>query len=306
MLRIDYQSVDFPPGAPVPNGYAMLDTSWDEILWAALTVGRPNRQAVFQYGDPSLYEAIFRLSLVRMAFEQRGTRGSRLWRTDAARTLDPTEKGAVNYFIGMTMCKLFAARLLDAPWMLHLDVFRPALNPVLTGRSRPDLIGQRSSGEWIALECKGRISAPDSTAKQRAKDQASRCVSVQGAPVTLHIGGVSYLRSDVLQFYWRDPERGRGEPIEVPAQRDVWRYYYAPSLALAEGDIGSESAHALDLRIEIHPEILSFLKRGAWDAAKDWCREHADSFRKEGFRPDGIRVTAGESWLERFKDVGEQ
>jgi hypothetical protein len=303
MLRIDYQSVDFPPGVPVPNGYATLDTSWDEILWAALTVGRPNRQAVFQYGDASLYEAILRLSLVRMALEQRGPRGNRLRRTDAARTLDPTEKGAVNYFIGMTICKLFAARLLNAPWMLHLDVFRPALNPVLTGRSRPDLIGQRSSGEWIALECKGRISAPDSTAKQRAKDQASRCVSVQGAPVALHIGGISYLRSDVLQFYWRDPERGRGEPIEVPAQRDAWRYYYGPSFALAGPVRKDESTRALDLRIEVFPAILSLMMSEAWDGAKDWCQEHADVLRGAGFQPDGLRIVAGHSWSEPFKDV---
>lgn len=76
-----------------------------------------------------MYEALFRWSLVRMALEQTGLRASRLRRTTAAKTLDPTEKGAVNYFLGMTFCKLFAAKLLHTPWLLHLDVFRPGLNP---------------------------------------------------------------------------------------------------------------------------------------------------------------------------------
>lgn len=52
----------------------------------------------------------------------------------------------MNYFLGMTFCKLFAAKLLNTPWLLHLDVFRPTLNPVLSGRSRPDLVGLERGG----------------------------------------------------------------------------------------------------------------------------------------------------------------
>lgn len=154
-----------------------------------------------------MYEALFRLSLVRMALEQSGPRAWRLNRTETAKTLDPSEKGAVNYFLGIIMCKLFSAKLLDAPWVLHLDVFRPQLNPrILTGRSRPDLVGQTSSGDWVALESKGRISPASPEAKDKAKEQAIRLISVNGASPSLHIGAVTYFRSDVLQFFWRDPE----------------------------------------------------------------------------------------------------
>ena len=166
-FRIDYESDGFAPGGPVPNGLGTLVTSWDELLWSALTVGRPNRQYVFRHGTASAYEALFRLSLVRMTLEQSGPTGTRLRRTAAARTLDPSEKGAVNYFLGLAICKLFANNLLNAPWLLHLDVFRPMLNPVLTGRSRPDLVGQMLDGRWVALECKGRVSTPNVRAKER-------------------------------------------------------------------------------------------------------------------------------------------
>src|SRR5437867_1458592 len=160
-LRIDVEADGFPAGSPIINGLGTLPTSWDELLGAALTVGRPNRQYVFRHGTASHYEALFRLSLVRMALEQHRPAASRLMRTAAARTLDPSEKGAVNYFLGLAICKLFAAKLLSVPWLLHLDVFRPMLNPVLTGRSRPDLVGQMANGDWVALECKGRLSEPN-------------------------------------------------------------------------------------------------------------------------------------------------
>src|SRR5207247_5226946 len=118
-------------------------------------------------------------------------------RTEAARTLDPTAKGAVSYFLGMAVCKLFAASLLNTPWLLHLDVFRPQLNPVLSGRSRPDLVGQSNSGDWHAFECKGRVSIPDPDAKARAKEQALRCASVNGQAIALHIGAITYFAGEI-------------------------------------------------------------------------------------------------------------
>jgi hypothetical protein len=45
--------------------------------------------------------------------------------------------------LGMTLCKVFASRFLLTPWLLHLDVFRAALNAVTLGRSRPDLVMRR-------------------------------------------------------------------------------------------------------------------------------------------------------------------
>ena len=102
-LHIGYRSEGFPATMTLLQGHRTLTTSWNDLLWAAITVGRPNRQFVFQHGAQSLYEALFRLSLVRMALEEQGW-GGRLRRTDAARTLDPTEKGAVNYFLGLALC----------------------------------------------------------------------------------------------------------------------------------------------------------------------------------------------------------
>ena len=63
-LEIPYTSRDFPRGT-VPHA-GCLRTNWNELLWAAITVGRPNTAYVFHDGEASYHEALFRLSLVRM------------------------------------------------------------------------------------------------------------------------------------------------------------------------------------------------------------------------------------------------
>lgn len=196
-LEIDYESRAFPATAPVVNGVGTLNTSWNDLVWAAVTVGRPNWLYVFRHGTASRYEALFRWSLLRMALEQSGPAAVRLRRTAAARSLDPTEKGAVHYFVGMTMCKLFAAKLLQAPWALHVDVFGAALGVMLTQRSRPDLVAQiHGTPDWVVMESKGRVSPPTAAVKTKAKTQAGRLPPIAGGAQRYRI---TYLKRDVLQ-----------------------------------------------------------------------------------------------------------
>lgn len=313
MLRIPYDTDAFPPGT-VASGHADLSVTWDDVLWAAVTVGRPNRHYVFRHGAASMYEALFRWSLVRMALEQSGPRGSRLRRTTAAKTLDPTEKGAVNYFLGMTFCKLFAAKRLNTPWLLHLDVFRPRLNAVLTGRSRPDLVGKvQGVGQWHAFECKGRVSPPDATAKSKAKAQAQRLVSVNGTPCTLHVGALTYFRGDSLHFYWRDPTPRNELGVDAPMSGDAWMHYYAPvleAIRIADPDAlrGAQDTlvaiEGADVKVGIYPAVRTYLGNRQWERAQHAASEAAVPMAGEGYQPDGLKVVAGESWLKRFAEPG--
>jgi hypothetical protein len=313
-IEIDYASEGFPAASSVPNGSRTLVTNWDDLLWAAVTVGRPNRQYVFQHGMASMYEALFRWSLMRMALEQSGPTAYRLRRTTAAKTLDPSEKGAVNYFLGLAVCKLFADKLLQAPWLMHLDVFRPQLNVVLTGRSRPDLVGEFSTGGWLVLECKGRLSAPSTEAKTKAKDQAGRVTSINGAQPLLRVGGIAFFRSDVLRFYWQDPppDSVRLKPIEVYVEDADWRYYYQPLLDLirSQPDFYKQMlfepilmpVEGLDLQVGVLPRVLHSLEDARWNEARAVARESALRPDLEGYHADGIRVVAGSSWLRRFEE----
>ena len=304
-LWIPYKSEDFPPARNVGSG--TLKTSWGDLIWAALTVGRPSIAAVFQHGIPSLFEAIFRIALIGIAVEPNHC--LELKRTKAFAALDPSEKRMVNYSLGMVVCKLFASKLLEAPWLLHLDVYCDVLNVQLLGRSRPDLIGKDNDGGWHAFECKGRSFTPSLKDKQKAKDQAKCSVNVGGNPCKLHIGSFAYFSRDVLHFYWRDPEPSELEPIEVPSPNERWRYYYEPAFRLASQVeilpllLEDSSAH---VSIEINPSIYELLLGGHWAKAHETAIELHQEFEHRGFQPDGIRVTAGEWWKHPRKSVQEE
>ncbi len=82
---------------------------------------------------------------------------------------------------------------------MHLDVFRPLLNPVLMGRSRPDLVAETRSNEWVALESKGRISPPSNDDKDKAKQQAERLLSVNRVVPRVHVGCITSLLKIMMQ-----------------------------------------------------------------------------------------------------------
>ena len=208
-----------------------------------------------------------------------------------------------------------ASKLLDAPWTLHLDVFRPTLNPrIIGGRSRPDMVAQSSStAQWHAFECKGRASVPGDTEKQKAKAQAQQLVSVNGIPCILHVGAITFFRNDAVEFYWRDPEPGAREPIRLPNPDFAWRNYYEPitEVIRSRGGLTAPALDTsapvpigeLDLTVQIHPKIAPILLASDWQAARDMARESREEFASGGFQPDGLLVKAGPTWFERLEAV---
>ena len=308
-LRLPYTNEAFPPGV-LANGSSELTVTWDEILWAALTIGRPSVHHVFAHAAASFHEAMFRLSLVRMALEQYGPNATRLRRTTAYKSLDPTEKGAISYFLGMTFCKVFSSRLLSTPWLLHLDIFKSIIPTSVLGRSRPDLFGQQiGSGDWLSFETKGRASNPSAADRSKAKTQAARLVSVNGSPCTLHVGSFAFFANDALHFHWIDPPSDMRRPIKVPEIGDAWRFYYGPSKALWEA-FGREAGvldqaglqfelPTLDLTIKIHPVLAPFFVKEDWAGAQRAMFELGEQLKADGFQLDGLKIQSGLSWIDR-------
>jgi len=315
-LQLPCTTEAFPAGTIV-NGNSELSVSWPEILWAALTIGRPSVYHVFQHGSSSLHEAIFRLSLVRMALEQYGPSATRLRRTAAFKNLDPTEKGAISYFLGMTFCKVFASRLLSTPWLLHLDAFKATTSMSSLGRSRPDLFGQQTgTGEWLAFETKGRASKPSAADRAKAKAQATRLVAVSGSPCTLHVGAFTFFVNDALNFYWIDPLPEPREQIKIPEIGDAWRYYYEPARALwrartpdtetkDDGELALPFPE-LDITLHVHPLLAPLFVLKTWEAAQRIMFEAEARLKADGFQPDGLKVECGPSWRARWESGRER
>jgi hypothetical protein len=133
-------------------------------------------------------------------------------------------------------------------------------------------------------------------------------------PPQFKIGGFSFFKNGVLQFYWRDPaETDVPNPLEpINVRPEDWAYYYAPALQLVRSNptVFAQMRRQptllhldyADVRIGIHPSVLNYLEDGHWDQAREqkMPTEVLDGYPWR-YKPDGIAVVAGESWLRPFE-----
>jgi len=308
MPQIEIECLGFPQSS---RFYSQAEEfSWDDILWAAMTVGRANWLHVFQYGNSSLWEAICRIAMVRMTLCT-DLNHTNFFCTSAFRALDPSEKGAVSYFIGMAMCKLLSERFLQVPWLMHLDVYRSQINvSLLSGRSRPDLIGPSLSGDWVVFESKGRSSKPDREDKNKAKIQASRISQINNQQVRYNIALFSYYASDdCLKIYCEDPPADEQEEIHLTVKPDMLiQTYYNPLIEfIGEHALRNQlktgeftSIEQDDFSIGIEPELIELLlredHRGACEYLAKSDDRRTDAKNAAVYKLDGVCVKAGETW----------
>jgi hypothetical protein len=139
--------------------------------------------------------------------------------------MDQTEKGAASYFLGMTLTKLLADRLLDIPLLWHVSTSSQALS-FIPGKSRPDLIGCSSNlNEWIVAEAKGRSEGFDSSALSRAKAQSKMITTINGKNPKFRFGSESYF-SPYLCVELEDPPAEReAVPVQFRIDQAMGEYY---------------------------------------------------------------------------------
>jgi len=312
MPRIPIQCNNFPDRSGVYSREE--DFSWDDILWAAITVGRANWLHVFQHGNSSLWEMICRAAMVRMTLRT-DRNEQHYYCSRVFRALDPSEKGAVSYFVGMIICKLFAERFLQVPWLMHLDKYRSQINiGLLSGRSRPDLIGHSLSGDWVVFESKGRSSKPYREDKNKAKIQASRISQINNQQVRYNIALFSYYANDdCLEVYCEDPPADEQEEIHLTVKPDMLiQTYYNPLIEFigeralrTQLDTGEfTSIEQDDFSIGIEQELIESLLKEDFRGANEYLAKSVDRRTNEKnagvYKLDGVCVKAGETWKKLF------
>ncbi len=205
-----------------------LAISWTELLWADITVGRRELQHVFRHGEYSWFEISYRAAILYANLCE--MHHGRIERSAAYDGLDPSEKGAISYFLGMAITKAAIHRLCAVPWLMHLDVYRAELSATFgEGRTRPDLVGQDALGRWVVVESKGRTNGFDLQALERAKLQAQSIVAIGGEVPYLAIGTLVHFEGGVLQLHLKDPDARVYEKVSISLTRDsLLEGYYRP------------------------------------------------------------------------------
>ena len=222
MPHIPYHARRFAGAFTAVNGHHDLNVNWAFLIWSAISVGRANFPDVLRHGQFSLFELVYRVGLVYANVYE--DEAGHLRRSSAYKALDPSEKSAVSYFLGLVIAKAFAENVLHAPWMMHLAVYQNLLSPTFTSSSRPDLVGQTTSGDWIVLESKGRSNRFDAKALATARTQARALGLVSGQAVSMQVGIVTHFSDGRLHFTVSDPPSRRQE-LSVSRERFLGDYY---------------------------------------------------------------------------------
>ncbi|SFQ96895.1 hypothetical protein [Desulfoscipio geothermicus] len=232
MLTIPYESSNFGPSmGPLFQGVNNLSCTWEEIIWAAITVGRKNWSHVIRFGEYSRFEILYRLSIVYANLQQEN---NSLIRSHAYINLDPSEKSAISYFLGLTSAKLFAAKLLNVFWLMHIEKYQNIHQMQFwNGRSRPDLFGPNNRREWVVIEAKGRSNRFDSQTLEKAKYQVRMLRTIAGQFPVLRVALESHFRNSTFQVFWKDPEGFDENSFDLNIQLCNFIYdYYLPFIVL--------------------------------------------------------------------------
>ena len=231
MMTVRLEARGFGPEYHI-DGDRHIATTWPELVHAAITVGRRGLRDVLAHGRYSTFEMHYRAAMLLANLQQ--SQGQ-LRKSDAYRHLDPSEKGAASYFVGLTLAKLMARRLLGINWLMHLDVYHDSLQPDLLESGRPDLVGLDARCQWHVIEAKGRSNGLDGSVVLKAKEQTLKLRTVRGRAPVLRIASVAHFTRQSLSLRLEDPV---GQDIDVVdwdfTENQFLRDYYDPFAALID------------------------------------------------------------------------
>ncbi|MCH6485379.1 hypothetical protein MMG85_17645 [Pseudoxanthomonas sp. LH2527] len=231
--------------------------------------------------------------------------------------LDPSEKGAISYFLGVALTKAFVERKLSVSWLMHVDLYRDRFGVNLAPGERPDLFGEDALGRWIVAESKGRTNQHDKDALIKAKRQASRVIDVDGAPPHLSIGFVSSFNKGRLTLVADDPpidEKGEGLSLRVSKNEFRSTYYRPFEELLATFETRQEQIGGQEVRVVYSESSDLFLglsqgEDGVIEQPAQVRRRREpirDVQRNAYLGSDGIYVRLGASWSDELMSLEPQ
>lgn len=324
MPNLNYTANGFPSSLEVLFRVSgPMNVRWPGLIWAAVTVGRKNCDEVVQHGYHSTLEILYRFAIL-MANLKDSAQGE-FTKTDAYKSLDPSEKSAISYFLGLSFAKWAAQELLETPWLIHLDRFSDA-PIVLKGNRRPDLIGMNKSGKWGVFEAKGRTNKIKPELILKAKQQTQMLRTIDSCDPWVRVASIVHFSDDRLELHLEDPEPNESHPdavdLDIPDIEDRFlKYYYEPFLSLIENNHPSSERIAdrtieivnlvdVDLAVGLDSQVQDVLTRTSeypsfknhlLDLYEGIFRAHSENNDTASFLGlDGVFIRLGESWSSKY------
>jgi hypothetical protein len=309
MPFLSYEARNFATALAGPAS-GVLSLSLARLVWGAVTVGMT---PFAMGGSPRpLLELGWRAALTAASLTEDPASG-RWAMTAGYRRLDPSEKRAVSYFLGMTQAKITCEHLLRTPHLMHLDAYLAMIGRP-SRASRPDLIGLSlpSLDCTIAVEAKGRTGGRTGRVTAAAKKQAQSLPTVVSASSAVRVASVaSFDPRGCWEAYLEDPPDSLTAMASLTAGSLLAAYYRPLVAAQAEaGDrqitdensITSAQLPGIDLVLGIPTVIVTIIRTlpltGPVPADQLWAVE-ADLLEVVRSRHLTSRADAAGLYIER-------
>lgn len=229
MSKIIVTASSYPGTLAHVNGTTEVDVTVANYMWASLTLGAQGLREFSRSHIPILgFQGGLGFAVRSMLTSQ----GGYLCLSPNFVALDSSMKGLLSYWNGMVLAKIVASKLLQVPWLSHVDSMkkRGHLTTSTFTKRRGDLVGKSSQSEWHVIEAKGRSGDPESGLLADAKFQASLIQSVHGIPPAFTSACISQLSPDRILVTLDDPPRREGDKAESWnfSEAQFFRHYYEP------------------------------------------------------------------------------
>lgn len=198
------------------NGVYDLKFNNMDLIRAVVSIGHSDWRSVFRGGVGRLYELLYYTTgTIAYINKKKGN----LVLQNNFYSLDMSDKIPISYRLGMGVTKLVAEKLLDIPWLLHVDkLVSNGMASIVSGtRERGDLAGLDLNLNWHVLEAKGRSNPPSKNDVIKGKNQAGRIVTINGKVPETKSVCMSYFNKQYTETQFIDPIDGESE---VPTK---WR-----------------------------------------------------------------------------------
>lgn len=320
-MHIPYVAEKFPTSCgPTLKGSHRLSIGWQDIVWAAITAGKPNASHLLAHRWHSFADIVVRSHTIYANLREHA---GCLKRSSLYEAADPTEKGATSYFIGMTMAKLFADRLLNTPWVFHASIAKSSgasISYKKGSKSQPDLIGQNTSGQWVVLEAKGRTHGFSQSCLDGAKSQTRRIRHINGVSPYLRVAVHAYFDNE-LRVHLADPDShertARNVQIDVAG---AMSQYYSIAAALTRK---SKKIRKIEGRpyviyydldsgvtVGVEREVLELIRQGDFNSL---IRQLSDRQRindapsdRSAIYSDGLLIELDERWSSNLMNLNPE
>lgn len=264
-----------------------------EVLWAALTVGKSSSKF-------SSEEIAFRFTVIDSILSMKTMA---IVKSDLLKSMNQSEKVMAAYYIGMTMSKLYANKVLNTVHLIHAENVR-GVTRFSKSKSMPDLIGIDNCGNYIVLEAKGTTSNFQNTTVVKAKKQSSVIRMINKKYPVLRVVSYSYFVLDELVGHIEDPIEISDEYIDINfTGMEYIGIYYNPIIELIrkyESEmvlIGTEYFKCvkiayLDIKIGLNLKVYELIISGASESELHKMLKELETCSEDNlyYGPDGIVV----------------